>query len=155
MNLPSYTYYTYPTIHGPVTLEACAEGLTRVVFGTEECEGDRRPSKVTNRAATQLQEYLAGKRTDFDVPLAPKGSAFQNAVWDRIADIPYGQTQSATAIAEWMGKPGTHRAVGSAVRRCPVAPFIPAQRVALATAGTREAKILAALAALERKIAEA
>ena len=151
MSLRRYTYFTYPTAHGPVTLQASRDGLARVVFGKAPCEGEERPSDITNRAATQLQEYLAGKRRDFDVPLAPAGTAFQQAVWSQVESIPYGQTQSATDIAAAMGKPGSHRVVGTAVRSCPLAPFIPMQRVELANADTREAKILSALSALERK----
>ena len=90
------TYYAYRTPHGPVTIRARENGIANVAFGDAEMEGERRPSELTNRAATELLEYFAGKRRGFDLPLAPEGSDFQRAVWGGVLCIPYGETLTAS-----------------------------------------------------------
>ena len=81
------------------------------------------------RAFAQLEEYLAGKRRAFDLPLAPVGTAFQRKVWDALLHIPYGQTRSYRQIAEAVDSPRGFRAVGMANNRNPIAVFIPCHRV--------------------------
>ena len=122
------TYFTYATPHGPVTLRATRHGVAEVVFGQQALEGDNVASAFTNEAATQLQEYLAGKRREFTVALDLQGSAFQKAVWTELCAIPYGQTRTAADIAEALGKPGAHRSVGTAIRQNKLAPFVPSHR---------------------------
>lgn len=146
-----YTYYTYPTPHGPVTLRASAHGLAEVAFGQTVMEGRCAASATTNQAATQLQEYLAGKRREFDVALDLKGSAFQNAVWTEVCAIPYGETRTAADIATALGKPGSHRSVGTAIRQNKLAPFVPTHRIAAANATGPQARIFRALVALEQR----
>lgn len=123
------TYYAYRTPHGPVTIRARENGIANVAFGDAEMEGERRPSELTNRAATELLEYFAGKRRGFDLPLAPEGSDFQRAVWDGVLRIPYGETLTASQLARAIGRPGSHRATGAAVRRNPLAVLVPDHRV--------------------------
>ena len=86
------THYAYRTPHGLVTIATSDRGVTRVVFGDAPLPGERRPSELANRPATQLLEYFAGKRRAFDVPVAPAGPPFQLAVWRELERIPYGQT---------------------------------------------------------------
>ena len=75
-----------------------------------------RATAALHCAAGQLSEYFAGTRTAFTVTLAaPAGTAFQRTVWQRIADIPYGEGATYGQIALDVGKPGAGRAVGSAV----------------------------------------
>ena len=74
-------------------------------------------------------EYLAGKRTSFSLPLSPCGTAFQQQVWEAVADIPYGQTATAADIACRIGHAGAHRAVGAAARACPFAIAVPLHRL--------------------------
>lgn len=68
------THYAYRTPHGLVTIATSDRGVTRVVFGDAPLPGERRPSELANRTATELLEYFAGKRRAFDVPLAPAGT---------------------------------------------------------------------------------
>ena len=145
------TYFTYPTPHGPVTLRATARGIAEVAFEQVDLSGSRQASALTNQAATELQEYLAGKRREFDVPLDLQGSAFQKAVWTEVGAIAYGETRTAAQIAEALGKPGSHRSVGTAIRACRLAPFIPTHRIAQANATGKTAKIHRALVALEQR----
>ena len=145
------TYFTYLTPHGPVTLRATARGIAELAFEQTEFPGMRQASALTNQAATELQEYLAGKRREFDVPLDLQGSAFQKAVWTEVAAIAYGETRTAAEIAKALGKPGSHRSVGTAIRACRLVPFIPAHRIPQANATGKLAKIFRALVALEQR----
>ncbi|OUO90695.1 cysteine methyltransferase [Gordonibacter sp. An230] len=129
MTMRSATYYAYRTPHGPVTIRAFESGVTNVAFGDVPMEGERRPSELTNRAATELLEYFAGKRRDFDLPLAPEGSSFQLVVWEGMRGIPYGEALTASQLAHAIGRSGSHRATGAAVRRNPLAVLVPDHRV--------------------------
>lgn len=129
MTKAEQTYFTYPTPLGPMTLASDGTAVTHVLFGTHVLEGRAAPSELTNRTANELQEYLAGKRTAFDIPLAPAGTEFQRAVWKALQNIPYGQTRSYADIAAVVGNPKATRAVGSANNRNPIAVLIPCHRV--------------------------
>ena len=80
-------------------------------------------------AARQLREYFAGKRTRFDLPLAPEGTEFQKRVWRKLQDIPYGQTISYGELARQVGNPKASRAVGAANGQNPIPIVIPCHRV--------------------------
>ena len=86
-------------------------------------------------AVRQLREYFAGRRVDFDVPLAPEGTAFQRAVWQRLREIPYAETISYGELARRVGNPKASRAVGSANGANPLPIVIPCHRV-IASDGT-------------------
>ncbi len=86
-------------------------------------------TETLKKAAVQLMEYLQGKRTVFDVPLKPKGTAFQKQVWEALLKIPYGETSSYGKLAKDIGKPGAARAVGMANNRNPIPVIIPCHRV--------------------------
>lgn len=77
----------------------------------------------------QLLEYLNGQRKEFDLPLAPQGTAFQQRVWDALRAIPYGQTRTYKDIALAVDCPKGYRAVGMANHRNPIPIFIPCHRV--------------------------
>ena len=77
----------------------------------------------------QLGEYFAGERTDFDLPLAPTGTDFQQRVWAALRTIPYGETWSYGRLAEAVGQPGAARAVGLANGRNPLSIVVPCHRV--------------------------
>ncbi len=66
------------------------------------------------KAVRQLREYFAGRRIDFDFPLALEGTVFQRAVWEQLREIPYAQTISYGELARRVGNPKAARAVGSA-----------------------------------------
>jgi methylated-DNA-[protein]-cysteine S-methyltransferase len=80
-------------------------------------------------AVRQLKEYFAGKRTDFDLPLAPDGTQFQRSVWERLQEIPYGETISYGELAKRVGNPKASRAVGAANGCNPIPIVIPCHRV--------------------------
>jgi methylated-DNA-[protein]-cysteine S-methyltransferase len=78
---------------------------------------------------TQLEEYFAGERTTFDVPLAAQGARFEREVWHALEEIPYGKTVSYGEIARRVGQPTAARAVGTANGRNPIAVIVPCHRV--------------------------
>lgn len=80
-------------------------------------------------AIRQLREYFTGKRAEFDLPLAPTGTAFQLSVWRRLQEIPYGETISYGELARRVGNPKASRAVGSANGANPLPIVIPCHRV--------------------------
>ena len=80
-------------------------------------------------AALQLFEYFYGKRAEFELPLSPKGTLFQQAVWTALKNIPFGETRSYKQIAEQIGNPKAVRAVGMANNRNPVPIIVPCHRV--------------------------
>jgi methylated-DNA-[protein]-cysteine S-methyltransferase len=84
---------------------------------------------VLAEAFSQLHAYLAGKLKQFALPLAPKGTAFRQTVWQALLSIPYGSTASYKDIALAIGKPNAVRAVGMANGRNPLPIFIPCHRV--------------------------
>ncbi|MDT5026141.1 MAG: methylated-DNA-[protein]-cysteine S-methyltransferase [Micromonosporaceae bacterium] len=85
---------------------------------------------VLDRARRQLDEYFAGHRTEFDLPLVVRrGSEFERSVWAEIAVIPYGETLSYGAIARAIGEPGGAQAVGLACNRNPLPLVVPCHRV--------------------------
>jgi methylated-DNA-[protein]-cysteine S-methyltransferase len=77
----------------------------------------------------QLEEYFAGARTSFDVPLAPRGAPFEREVWHALEEIPYGETVSYGEIAHRVGQPTAARAVGLANGRNPISVIVPCHRV--------------------------
>ncbi len=79
--------------------------------------------------AQQLFEYFSGKRTVFELDLAPRGTAFQLAVWNALLAIPYGDTISYAELARRIGKPSAVRAVGAANGANPIPVIIPCHRV--------------------------
>ena len=77
----------------------------------------------------QLNEYFSGKRMQFDIPLKPAGTAFQQQVWQALLAIPYGRVTSYGALALKLNKPGAMRAVGAANGKNPIPIIIPCHRV--------------------------
>src|SRR5690606_26909033 len=77
----------------------------------------------------QLEEYFAGTRRDFELPLSPQGTQFQRNVWRTLAAIPYGRTWSYRDLAQRIGRPSAMRAVGAANGRNPLPIVLPCHRV--------------------------
>lgn len=92
-------------------------------------EYSREETPLTRRVRSQLDEYFSGQRTDFDLPLKPKGTEFQKKDWAALQEIPYGQTRTYKDIAEAIGCPKGFRAVGLANNRNPIMIIIPCHRV--------------------------
>lgn len=84
---------------------------------------------LISRAAQQLGEYFANQRREFDLPLAPHGTAFQLQVWQALRMIPFGETRSYAQQAQTIGKPAAMRAVGAANGRNPIPIIVPCHRV--------------------------
>jgi methylated-DNA-[protein]-cysteine S-methyltransferase len=80
-------------------------------------------------AAVQLEQYFAGVRRDFDLPLSLAGTPFQREVWHALTEIPYGETVSYGELARRIGNPRGSRAVGRANNRNPVSIVVPCHRV--------------------------
>lgn len=112
---------------GWLTLSEKDTSLARLDFGRigKETPG----SGLLTEAARQLEEYFAGSRTAFDLPLAPEGTPFQQKVWQALRAIPYGKTSSYADIARAAGCPKGFRAVGMANNRNPIPIIIPCHRV--------------------------
>lgn len=84
---------------------------------------------VLDAAVTQLDEYFAGRRTEFDLPLAPAGTDFQRAAWGALLSIPFGRTVSYGEQAARLGDANKARAVGAANGRNPIPIVVPCHRV--------------------------
>jgi len=98
--------------------------VTAFGFGETDRTGAADP-----RTVRQLEEYFAGSRRTFDLPLAPKGSPFQKLVWAELRRIPFGETISYAELAQRLGRPGAARAVGRANATNPIALIVPCHRV--------------------------
>jgi methylated-DNA-[protein]-cysteine S-methyltransferase len=120
---------------GPLLLGANEAGVCLIEFHESKHRLPRSPdwregeSELIERARAQLGEYFAGTRRTFDLPLAPRGTEFQRAVWHALAAIPYGETISYAQLATRVGKPAATRAVGAANGRNPLPIVLPCHRV--------------------------
>ena len=119
---------------GTVRIVECGGSISRLDLGpTAPFEALKNTTEqetpLLKEAFKQLDEYLTGKRRDFDLPLAPEGTDFQRGVWHTLQTIPYGQTRNYKQVAEAANCPKGYRAVGLANNRNPIAIFIPCHRV--------------------------
>lgn len=92
-------------------------------------QGSNKPTSLLDNAAQQLEEYLGGYRTSFDLPLAPDATKFQKKVWQQLLTIPYGETRCYGEIAANLGQPKAAQAVGQAIGSNPIMIIIPCHRV--------------------------
>lgn len=129
-----YDFYRSP--HGRMLLIAAEEALTGVYFEGQKYHPAIDPRwqpdarhPVLQQASRELDEYFAGRRRQFDTPLAPAGTPFQRAVWSAIATVPYGETITYAELARRAGYPGSARAAGAATGRNPITIFIPCHRI--------------------------
>ena len=117
---------------GPLLLTGDGEGLTGLYtdqHGRKPTELGPRVDEEFAEARTQLEEYFAGEREDFDLPLTAPGTPFQRAVWQALREIRYGSTMSYRQVAEQVGNPKAVRAIGSANSRNPISIIVPCHRV--------------------------
>ena len=125
---------------GKFLLTARATGLTHLLFADhrgrpvfETCRptGDDSPAaaRILRETERQLRAYFAGRRREFDLPLAPGGTAFQREVWTALCDIPYGRTLSYGDLARRIGRARAVRAVGAANGANPISIIVPCHRV--------------------------
>ncbi|WIY01337.1 methylated-DNA--[protein]-cysteine S-methyltransferase [Amycolatopsis mongoliensis] len=119
---------------GPLTLVGDGTALIGLYF-----DGHLRTPRVTDpgprvddgfeTAKQQLGEYFAGTRREFDLELAPRGSAFEKQVWALLTKIPYGETRTYGQLAAELGDPAAAQAVGNANGWNPISVIVPCHRV--------------------------
>jgi methylated-DNA-[protein]-cysteine S-methyltransferase len=126
----------YESPLGPMFATAEDDGITHIEFLGAKYAPAALPGWIEDpqspdlaACGTQLAEYFAGARTEFDLRLAPRGSDFQQRVWREIARVPYGKTISYAELAKRAGAPGQARAAGAATGRNPVSLAIPCHRI--------------------------
>jgi methylated-DNA-[protein]-cysteine S-methyltransferase len=125
---------------GELTLVADGDALIGLYF-----DGHRRKPRLDGlgprddtgfgEAVRQLREYFAGERTEFDLPLAPRGSEFERQVWALLTKIPHGETRTYGQLAAELGDPGAAQAVGNANGWNPISIVVPCHRVVGASGG--------------------
>lgn len=111
--------------HDELSILAFQSGPKARGAGTDWIRDDERFTE----ASRQLDEYFAGKRRSFDLPLAPSGTPFQLSVYEVLARVPYGETVSYLDLAKEIGNPKAVRAVGGANGANPLAIVLPCHRV--------------------------
>lgn len=123
--------FIYNTKIGKVGIVENGHSITEVYFikDADNNEINIKETPLIKEAGKQLQEYFEGKRIDFDLPLEPKGTQFQKAVWKTLETIPYGQTRSYKQVAQAVDSPKAYRAVGMANNKNPISIIIPCHRV--------------------------
>ena len=120
---------------GRILVAADEDGVKYVQFREDDSvaqliqEDWVRDDKALKTVVQQLQAYFAGKLSQFDVPLAPEGTAFQKKVWKALCKVRFGATASYGDIAKSIGNPAACRAVGLANGRNPIAIIIPCHRI--------------------------
>ena len=123
---------------GELRLVAGERGLRAILWGVEDTariasidddELVEGTTPVLDQAVSQLLEYFAGTRREFDLPLDPVGTPFQQSAWSILRTIPYGQTISYGQQALQLGDPNKARAVGAANGKNPLSIVVPCHRV--------------------------
>jgi len=133
-----YTVFSSPL--GMIFLASTEKGVCRLEIGGDEAAFVRelkerfgnevfRDYWFKTKAICQVEEYLAGERREFRLPLDIRGTEFQRKVWKAMRQIPYGQVKSYGELARQAGHPGAARAVGSACGANPLPIIVPCHRV--------------------------
>ena len=100
-----------------------------IKYEVEKIHTSYRETALLQKAKKQLEEYFAGKRREFDLPIRLYGTDFQKKVWNVLRSIPYGETLSYGEVALRIGNPKASRAVGGANNKNPVMIIVPCHRV--------------------------
>lgn len=144
------THHAPHTTHAPDTTEHRSletpvgrldvHAIDEAIVAIDWSGDDARPDTVSpgehpllDRAIEQLGEYFDGRRTDFDLPLAPTGTEFQRSAWEVLTRIPFGETITYGEQARRLGDANKSRAVGAANGRNPIPIVVPCHRVVGAT----------------------
>ena len=128
-------YDNYESPQGRILITATPRGLAGVYFKGQKYFPKQRDWRrdlrhpVLRKARRELEEYFAGRRTRFDVPLDAQGTEFQRKVWKAIAKVGFGKTLSYGVLAKRAGHPGSARAAGAATGRNPVSIIVPCHRI--------------------------
>lgn len=126
--------YSFQSPIGFLTICEQDNQLTRLYLdnqdrGISQSRNFEHHSDLLHEVYHQLNEYFAGKRKIFDLPVDGKGTAFQKAVWRELQKIPYGETRSYEDIAVAIGNKKAVRAIGQANGRNPIMIVVPCHRV--------------------------
>ena len=135
--VPIFSRRTCEAPFGVVTVIGSGLGIRFVMFSNDAHPkpleklhiSDTEIHESVHDAITQLEEYFAGSRRDFELPLDLQGTEFQVAAWNALAEIPYGCTASYGQQAASIGRPKAVRAIGGANGRNPVAIVLPCHRI--------------------------
>ena len=128
---------------GELVLGSCDGGLCLLAFGDRETRREaggviarrlnatfiEQDDAVLQEAIRQIDEYLSGRRKEFDIPLLMVGTDFQSRVWRELMEVPYGATATYSQIARRIGNERAARAVGSACKVNPIAIIVPCHRI--------------------------
>jgi len=133
------SYIEHPSPVGILLIAATDIGISGIYFeehkhfkgkdGWQQPVASSPADKHLKATARQLDEYFAGERTEFDVPLDLSGTEFQRGVWDALNRIPFGASVTYAQHAQKLGNPKALRAVGSAIGKNPVSIIVPCHRV--------------------------
>jgi methylated-DNA-[protein]-cysteine S-methyltransferase len=133
---PRHVYKRMQSPVGTLTLVATDEGLAAILWENDRplrvrlnLEAEENGHPVLVETERQLEEYFAGRRTQFALKLDVSGTPFQRKVWNALLTIPFGETRSYRQIAEQIGNPQAVRAVGGANGRNPLSIVAPCHRV--------------------------
>lgn len=121
---------------GTLKLVASDSGLVAILWENDDPKRVRLDDLVSSsdhpileHAHVQLNEYFAGRRHAFSIPLDMRGTPFQKQVWQALTEIPFGETRSYSQLAMQLGNSGASRAVGAANGRNPISIVVPCHRV--------------------------
>ena len=127
---------TYESPVGPLLLMSDGTSLTGLHTDNDKHRPAVRPDWIRDdnvppfaQAKAQLRDYFDGRRSEFDLPLAPQGTEFQKTVWRELRNIPFGETISYAELARRIGRPTASRAVGHSNARNPISIIVPCHRV--------------------------
>jgi methylated-DNA-[protein]-cysteine S-methyltransferase len=128
---------TIPSPVGELTIGVSDRGVRFVLWNVSERDLQSsadvglpaRREATLGETVSQLEEYFAGTRTEFDLPLDPQGTDFQLSAWNLLRTIPYGQTVSYAYQARSLGDVRKSRAVGAANGKNPIVIIVPCHRV--------------------------
>ncbi|OIQ20829.1 MAG: hypothetical protein BM556_02480 [Bacteriovorax sp. MedPE-SWde] len=130
---------TFNSKIGIIKVSGCSSYIRKVDFleGSQvqdSSENINVPSPLYTDAKNQIQEYLSGQRSSFDLALNfESGTEFQQSVWKEMLKIPYGEVRTYGEIAKLLGKPGASRAIGGACNKNPIPLIIPCHRIVSST----------------------
>lgn len=122
-------HLSYNSALGFLNLKSDGEAVTGITFSEHETQETDHPCALLQECKNQLEAYFDGKTLEFDLPLSPSGTPFQQRVWAELMKIPKGETITYHELAMRLGDPRMVRAVGTANGRNPVAIVIPCHRV--------------------------
>ena len=122
-----YCWYDSPI--GILKIAEDDQGITEVSFQEEIGADQKEGSLYLEMTLRQLEEYFAGIRRSFDVPLSLQGTEFQKKVWHALKEIPYGHTACYQEVAAMIGNEKASRAIGNANHHNPVVIIVPCHRV--------------------------